>query len=201
MSGEEDQHETGNSDEIRTNSEQPSEGIVKRPRDEEEETPKEEDNNKKTKTQESQEVHESRLEPKVENGHHSTSNDNGKLDTEKPIIQHLTYEDVTKIAAAQLSLSTLPIAQNAALFSATVTPLNIPLASTINSIVSPSGDSEIIETSKEKVGQIIGSKGAIIQDMVIYFVISNTLKFNFFANMYIYFYFYYSKQEQELKYM
>lgn len=49
---------------------------------------------------------------------------------------------------------------------ATITTLSPPSSVQIVSTISPAGDKEVIEVSKEKVSQIIGSKGAIIKDMV-----------------------------------
>ena len=88
-------------------------------------------------------------------------------------VKHITYEEVGKIAASQV-------------------PAAAPIAS-ITSKISPSGDSEIIECSQEKVGQIIGSKGAIIQDMVDFFVQLHSI---FCINNY-----YFSKLELVPRYM
>ena len=88
----------------------------------------------------------------------TTGKDKSGTDT-KPITQHISYEEVAKIAAAHSAASTIqPVVSPSA------TTMPTP-STTINSTLSPAGDSLIIEVSQEKVGQIIGSKGAIIQDM------------------------------------
>ena len=107
----------------------------------------------------------SRAESNGEDVPSSTENvnaaENDKSGSEnKPITQHISYEEIAKIAATHSIASTVQ-----QVVSPSTTTIATP-STTINSTLSPAGDSLIIEVSQEKVGQIIGSKGAIIQDMV-----------------------------------
>lgn len=78
-------------------------------------------------------------------------------DTPKTVI---SMEEAAKLYAE----SNVP--PSAKEFNATITTLNPTSSVQIVSNLSPAGDKEVIEVSKEKVSQIIGSKGAIIKDMV-----------------------------------
>lgn len=97
--------------------------------------------------------------------HKTQDTEEKKSDDNKTITQHISYEEITKMAAAQVHAAS---GASQASHSTVTTPAatSNPSSTTIMSTLSPSGDSLIIEVSQEKVGQIIGSKGAIIQDMV-----------------------------------
>jgi len=73
----------------------------------------------------------------------------------------ISMEDAAKLYAES------NMTQAAKGINATIT-LNPTTSSSVQIVsnLSPAGDKEVIEVSKEKVSQIIGSKGAIIKDMV-----------------------------------
>ena len=83
-----------------------------------------------------------------------------------PVTTQLTYEEALKIVASA-NPHAIPLGAVAGIpQTATVIPLAPTPFTNIVSIVSPAGDSEIVECTQDKVSQIIGSKGAIIQEMV-----------------------------------